>query len=72
MQRQRFLSPLTLLVFGRIEKTFHNEAEKARRKRRVFNKLGGYTYPRNGKRECARRIAQIEGGQLKRENGLSA
>lgn len=67
---RRFFAGTILKVFEAISRLDEKDATKARRKRRAINRMGGYSYPRNGTQECDRRRYQIEAGQLKKENGL--
>lgn len=74
--RRGYLSPLSLSL-GALLSGFdlpfiitppaHTGSRTAKRHR-----IGGARYASNGKRECARRVRQIEAGQLTSANGLLA
>lgn len=74
-QRHRLLSATVLATFSHIAKKYKDfknaAATIAHHQRRAFNRLGGYSYPRNGLQECERRRNQIAAGSLRVENGLT-
>lgn len=74
MERRRFIPTFIAAVFANIMQAGiqqgHHPSHTEQRKCRAFYKMGGYSYPRNGLRECERRRTQIANGSLRAENGL--